>query len=427
MHSATAKVKTDIYPEQDRSTENLSDAFEILVQKSMDGDKDALYELCSSITRDVLFRTKYVLGNISDAEDVAQEIMIRVCKNIDTLRDAKSFRAWLNSIVYNETNRYMVRNNTRGVVVNIEDYTETIIDETEEISPQWSVENKEDHSLLMSIIASLSTCQREVIMMHYFDGLSVAESAKILGIARQNAAANLMRGRENIKYQLQKNNRMSAYTAMPIGTFLSWAFQQESSISGIANETAFQSIMTNCNVFIQTGKEVTASTAPKAAGLIRKLWIDLVLGICVAAIITTAALLLVNQKSEEPRFNIFSKGPALAGNVLEDVENLTGEGRIIYSGGVDYGNDIVYINPESAKPHVNDQNIPVETLYWWITQAGSDITLYRGDGYTVDGALRQLREEGENGEYMLYYRLTDETGALHKVGKNFYILVGYGT
>ena len=295
MQSTATSLKPEFYSVQDGSMDEISDAFETLVQKSMLGEKDALYELCGSMAREVLFRTKYILNNKTDAEDVAQEVMIRVCKSITNLRDAKCFKAWLSSIISNEINRHMLQNKTRGVVLNIEDYSEAIADEAEDASPQRSVESKEDHSELMKIISSLSTRQREIIMMHYYDGISVAESAKILGIARQNAAANLMRGRENIKLQLMKNNRMSAYSAMPIGTFLSWAFQQENSLYGIANETAFLNVMKICNEYLQTGNEATA-VAPTAIKLFRKLWVDIILGACVAAAVAIAVLVFAGME-----------------------------------------------------------------------------------------------------------------------------------
>ena len=92
---------------------------EVLVKKATEGDHDAILSLCQEIAKNVLFHAKCVLRNYDDAGDVAQEVLIRVCTKISDLNEPKAFKVWLNSIITNETNRYMMKNSKHSVVLNI--------------------------------------------------------------------------------------------------------------------------------------------------------------------------------------------------------------------------------------------------------------------------------------------------------------------
>ena len=63
------------------TTELTAHAFEALVVRAIDGDNNALHDLCQ-IGRRVLFTTVNRLHNWHDAQDAGQEVMIRVCEKI---------------------------------------------------------------------------------------------------------------------------------------------------------------------------------------------------------------------------------------------------------------------------------------------------------------------------------------------------------
>ena len=97
-----------------------------LVQKAAKGDREALVDLCKNITKGILFRTTRILGSLTDAEDVTQEVLICVCTHISELREPKAFYVWLNRIIINESNRFFMKKTRHGVLLNIEDYHDDI-------------------------------------------------------------------------------------------------------------------------------------------------------------------------------------------------------------------------------------------------------------------------------------------------------------
>jgi len=183
---------------------------ETLVRKAVRGEKAALSELCEQIAKSVLFRTTHILGNPTDGEDLAQEVLIRVCERIRDLREPKAFKVWLGKIISNESNRYLAKNAKVGAASNIDDYLETIVEEREYFIPQDCVENAESRNAVMDMISSLSMRQREAVMLHYYDCLSVTEVAEAMNVTKQSVSEYLAVSREKLKRELESKGRPGA-------------------------------------------------------------------------------------------------------------------------------------------------------------------------------------------------------------------------
>ena len=185
-------------------------AFESLVREAVHGGREALCELCEEIAKKVLFLTTHLSGNPTDAEDISQVILIRVCEKITSLREPKAFNAWLAKIISNETNRYLRNSSKLGVLLNIDDYHDSSIEENDEFLPHVYVENEESRAAVVSVLSSLSERQKEAIMLHYYDGLSITEAAKVMNITKQSVSEYLAVSREKLRRELVKTGYLSA-------------------------------------------------------------------------------------------------------------------------------------------------------------------------------------------------------------------------
>lgn len=81
------------------SVENVAD--EELVSKAQGGDRDALERLLARHQPWILNIAVRMLGRHQDAEDVTQEVLIRVLKSLHTFRGDSKFRTWLYRIAAN--------------------------------------------------------------------------------------------------------------------------------------------------------------------------------------------------------------------------------------------------------------------------------------------------------------------------------------
>ena len=224
---------------------------EALVTKSSKGDKDALCKLCEKIAKGILFQVTYILGKPEGVEDVSQEVLIRICENIHGLRNPKAFKSWLSRIIINEKNRYLEKNIKQGDVLNIDDYLEKEVEESGEFIPQEYVESKELRERVRQVIMELPMRQRETIIMHYYDGLSVTEIAKVLDVATQSVSKNLAIARGKLKKELGQQLRDEGATVesmamLPIGAVLAEVLQRESA-NFTMGDAQMQGFVANCS------------------------------------------------------------------------------------------------------------------------------------------------------------------------------------
>ena len=99
------------------------------------------------------------------------------------------------------------------------------------------------------------------------------------------------------------------------------------------------------------------------------------------------------------------------------------DGGIIFSGGIDHGEGIVYVNPAHAEPAASDSiGAGTTTLNWWITEAYNESILYQGDGSQLEDALIEMRDSSPEGLYILQFRIESATGQIYRMGRNFYIM-----
>lgn len=361
-----------------------------LVKKALNGDRNALNELCDHIGKNVLFRVQCIVVNKEDAEDVSQEVLIRICENIEKLTEPKAFKVWTSRIVINEANRYFAKSRKHDLSVDIDDYQDVIVEESNDFLPQNYVENEEFRKTVIEIIETLPLRQREAVVLHYYDGLNVTQVADVMDISKQNASKYIALARTKIKNELEKKSYVSysisgVAGAVPIGLLMNAVLTYEASVlaySGISVATAVTSKRT---FWLRRSAVCTA----------------------VAAACVFAGIMFFSESHCPPPTSMTQ--PIATG------------GGIGFSGGVSIAGDVVHINPGYAKPFLENICGEVTILNWWIVESRSDDVLYEGEGSTLGNTLLELQVYGIDGEHSIYFRVEDEAGSIHRVGRNFYI------
>ena len=178
---------------------------EMLVEKAICGDMDALNELCEKIMRSILFQVMLILNcSLEDAEDVSQRVLVCVWRNIHRLSSPKAFKRWLTQIIINKKNDYLSEKMRRGIPHNINDYVEKMVDENPNYIPHEYNESNESRSAVMRAISQLPVRQRQTIVLHYFYDMRVTEIAKVMGVRTQSVSKHLAIAREKLKCRLQE-------------------------------------------------------------------------------------------------------------------------------------------------------------------------------------------------------------------------------
>lgn len=172
-----------------------------LVRRVCDGDQEAFYELVRPHERSIYFAAKSVLENDADAEEAAQEAVLKAFTHIRNFRGESKFSTWLIQITINEA-RMKLRKDHRRLYESLDeprsdeegDYWPSDYADWREI-PSEALEKKELRDALQKALESLPPKYREVLICRDIQQLNIAESAKVLGISEMNVRTRLSRAR----------------------------------------------------------------------------------------------------------------------------------------------------------------------------------------------------------------------------------------
>lgn len=141
--------------------------------------------------RDRLFAAAFqVCGNAADAEDAAQEALLRYHISEKQFESEQHIRAWLLRVAINcakNVSRSFFRRNT----VPLEDYMDSL-----------EFDSGESREIFREVM-NLPETYRLVIHLYYYEDYSVAEIGRILGLTESNVKVRLSRGRQLLKKALQ--------------------------------------------------------------------------------------------------------------------------------------------------------------------------------------------------------------------------------
>ena len=142
--------------------------------------------------RDRLFAAAFqVCGNAADAEDAAQEALLRYHISEKQFESEQHIRAWLLRVAINcakNVSRSFFRRNT----VPLEDYMDSL-----------EFDSGESREIFREVM-SLPETYRLVIHLYYYEDYTVAEIGRILGLTESNVKVRLSRGRQLLKKALQE-------------------------------------------------------------------------------------------------------------------------------------------------------------------------------------------------------------------------------
>lgn len=150
-----------------------------------------------------------------EAEELSQEILLNALCSMPKLRDESRFEPWLWSLASN-TARAFRRARGRQRAMFVYNAPEYLFEEAGE-SGFGDLEREETYSLLREKIAMLSLIYREIIILHYYDGLSVKEISEKLGIPLGTVTWRLSEARSKLKKGV---NDMEAAALKPVKMFI---------------------------------------------------------------------------------------------------------------------------------------------------------------------------------------------------------------
>jgi RNA polymerase sigma-70 factor, ECF subfamily len=172
-----------------------------LIQRVCDGETEAFYALVEPCERGVFTAAMSILNNAADAEEVAQEAVLKAFNALPRFRRESKFSTWLIQITINEA-RLKLRKDRRHLYESIDepqnneegDYFPKDFADWREI-PSEELQRKQLREALRRALDALPQKYREVLVLRDIQHLSIQETAQVLGITEGSVKTRLLRAR----------------------------------------------------------------------------------------------------------------------------------------------------------------------------------------------------------------------------------------
>jgi len=195
-------------PEPESSLADNDEASDVaLMLRVRDGDLEAFETLVTRHQHSVVGTAAKMLGGTADAEDIGQQVFMRVWKHAARYQPSAKFTTWLMTItrnlVFNELRR---RRRSQQVSMDA-DEGDTIrhqfVDE-QAAAPSEEMLDSELHEAIDAAIAGLPEAQRLAIVLRRYEGMPYEEIAEVLKTSVPAVKSILFRARAELKARLKK-------------------------------------------------------------------------------------------------------------------------------------------------------------------------------------------------------------------------------
>ncbi len=181
-----------------------------LITQAREGDQNAFARLVQMHDSRVMSLARSILGAGFDAEEVYQEIFLKVHRSLASFRFESDFSTWIHRIAVNTAlskKRSLTRRREKEQIMEADDFFDTA-----SCNPWDNPENLQLRGEILEQIekalAGIPPRQRIVFVMKHDQGMKLKEIAKTLGIGEGTVKAYLFRAIENLRRALEPYYRI---------------------------------------------------------------------------------------------------------------------------------------------------------------------------------------------------------------------------
>ena len=148
----------------------------------------------------------YMMKNKDDAQDVTQEVLIKIWEKREELYQVKNLRAWAMTITRNKCLDLL--KSTKGDFYSLEEN----LDAAQTVSPYEKMQALDESNLIKDLLEKLPSMQKEVFYLRHFEEDSYKEIGDTLNIDENKVKVYLHRARTFIKKSLEEKHNYGLKT-----------------------------------------------------------------------------------------------------------------------------------------------------------------------------------------------------------------------
>ena len=175
-----------------------------LLERILNGDLEAFDQLMKEYQEVVYLNVNKIIQNSQISMDLCQDIFFKIYKNLENFRFGSSLKTWIIRISINESLSWVRKNKNK--------MNEICFNENEYLSCEYSTENaetkiiqKEEIKMLNFAISNLNPKHGEVVILRYYEKLSLKEIANILKCSEGVVKNILQRSLKKLRKEIESN------------------------------------------------------------------------------------------------------------------------------------------------------------------------------------------------------------------------------
>src|SRR5690349_24476272 len=180
------------------------DVIETLIQRCLQGDQVAWEQIVRQYWRKVFNVAYKFVGKHDEAEDLAQDIFLKIFKSLDTFDRRANFQTWMISISRNLCiDHYRSVRKERQTIARDVDSND-LQPATPERGPYAQAEHQDLRAQLRTALEALPLTLRTAVVLRDLQELSYQEIADRLGLPEGTVKSRINRGRIELAHQLKR-------------------------------------------------------------------------------------------------------------------------------------------------------------------------------------------------------------------------------
>lgn len=173
-----------------------------LVRSAQTGDTEAFHRLVSCYDHQVMSLALKLIENRQDAEDIYQEVFMKVFKNIKKFRFESDFSTWLYRITTNTAFNFRRKMAKHRHIDPLEEGSDNFIERIPAAGNEPSEGSQEAREDIMKAVVSLPQRQRTVFVLKHMESVKIKDIAALLGCTEGTVKKYLFRAVEKLRHQL---------------------------------------------------------------------------------------------------------------------------------------------------------------------------------------------------------------------------------
>ncbi|GIV14943.1 MAG: RNA polymerase sigma-H factor [Armatimonadota bacterium] len=184
-------------------TVNSADADRQAIERFLAGDASAFEELYHRYQPYVYNVVNGIVQNADDARDVTQDVFLHVYESLSRFRGGSAFSTWLYRVAVNAAITH-VRKERRHPQISLDALREFRADIDAE--PEQQATRAETQQAVQQMLAQLPEQQRAVLVLRYFQELSLEEIAEVMNCSVAAVKVRLHRARNSFRRLFEKRH-----------------------------------------------------------------------------------------------------------------------------------------------------------------------------------------------------------------------------